>query len=319
MSVLIRKPGLVSTVQDLGRIGYRSLGVNPNGPMDRTATRLINILLGNNESAPVIEMHYPAAEIVFERPAAFAIGGANFSAALDDRNMPNWSSGFAEAGSLLSYQEKRKGHRAYLAVRGGFEIANLLGSAATNLVAGFGGFEGRALAAGDRLPFAGKADRQNGTSLRVGPTLLPVYSSFPTVRIIKGAEFPLLADASKQAFLNRTFSVSPDSDRMGFRLQGPKLELSAKLDLLSSPVDFGTIQLLSSGQLAVLMADHQTAGGYPRVAHIISVDQPLIGQLGPGDKVGFHLVTIDEAEELALRFEAELDVFRVGCRLRSGR
>ncbi|CAN5702964.1 biotin-dependent carboxyltransferase family protein [soil metagenome] len=315
MSLIIKKAGLLSTVQDLGRNGFRRFGINPNGAMDKTAARLINILLGNSETEAVIEMHFPAPEILFEEETMFALGGADFGAKLNDEPIENWRIHFAEAGSVLKFTEKISGNRCYFSVKSGFKIENWLASASTNLTANIGGFNGRKLETGDRIEFNqnSKFKIQN-SKFKISNKLIPFYSRFPTVRIIKGAEFDNLTALSEKQFLNETFTISKDSNRMGFRLEGKPLFLLEKQELVSSAVDFGTIQLLPDGQFIVLMADHQTTGGYPRPGIIISVDLPLIAQLGANDKVGFHLVSVAEAENLLLEFEKDLNFLRIGSK-----
>ncbi len=153
MSLLIKKSGLLSTVQDAGRNGFRRFGINPNGAMDKTALRLINILLGNDEAEAAIEMHFPAPEILFEQNAVFALGGANFGARLNDEPAENWKIQFAETGGILKFPEKISGNRCYLAIRGGFKIEKWLDSRSTNLTAKIGGFNGRKLETADRIEF----------------------------------------------------------------------------------------------------------------------------------------------------------------------
>ena len=315
MSLLIKKQSLLSTIQDLGRNGFRRFGINPNGAMDKTAVRLINILLGNTETEAVIEMHFPAPEILFEEETIFALGGANFGAKLNDESIENWKIHFAESGSILKFSEKILGNRSYLAVKGGFKIENWLASASTNLTANIGGFNGRKLEKGDRLFLNQKPKTKNQKpNIKISNNLIPFYSRFPTVRIITGAEFENLTAFSEQQFLSETFTISKDSNRMGFRLDGKPLFLLNKTELVSSAVDFGTIQLLPDGQMIVLMADHQTTGGYPRLGNVISIDLPLIAQLGANDKIGFHLVSIEEAENLLLEFEKDLCFLRIGSK-----
>lgn len=315
MSLLIEKDGLLSTVQDTGRSGCRRFGINPNGAMDRTALRLSNILLANDESEAAVEMHFPAPEFLFEEDAVFALGGADFGARLGGKPLENWRVHLAESGSVLKFPEKKSGNRCYLSVKGGFNIDRWLGSASTNLTAGIGGFDGRPLKKGDRLSFNQKPkDRKQLPKLKISNRLLPSYSRFPTVRIIKGAEFELLTAVSELGLLTETFSLSVDSNRMGFRTIGAPLYLLEKLELISSAVDFGTLQLLPNGQLVILMADHQTTGGYPRLGSVISVDLPLVAQLGPHDRIGFHPVSQEEAENLALEFEKKLNFLRIGSK-----
>jgi len=317
MSLLIEKEGILTTVQDLGREGYRDLGINPCGVMDRTAARLINILLGNDQSEAVLEFHFPAGSVVFERPVIFALGGADFDARLNGMKIENWRPYFTEPGAKLRFVNKSLGNRLYLSVHGGFSIDKWLGSCSTNLVAQAGGCNGRRLRSGDCIKFREQISAEQKFNYFISSSLIPFYRPFPTVRVVGGAELELLSKDSRRAFSESTYIVSNRSDRMGYRLTGAPLKLTESIELLSSAVSFGTIQLLPDGNLIVLMADHQTTGGYPRLGHVISLDQPLLAQLGPNDKVGFHLISIKEAEDLLVQFEDELNIFRIGCRFRA--
>ena len=312
MSVQILKSGILTTVQDLGRNGFRRFSINPNGAMDRSAARLVNVLLGNDENEAVLEIHFPAAEILFEKDSFFALGGADFSATLDDARIENWRAHYAKKGNVLRFPKKISGNRAYLSIKGGFEIKDWLGSASTNLTAKLGGIDGRKLQKDDRLYFKQRTkDNGQSTNNKISNSLFPFYSSFPTVRVIAGAEFESLAESSRDIFLKENFVVSQSSDRMGFRLQGEPIALQDQKEIVSSAVNFGTIQLLPDGQMIVLMSDHQTSGGYPRIANVISVDLPLLAQLGANDRVAFHLVSVDEAESLAVDFEKNLNFLKI--------
>lgn len=282
--------------------------------MDRTAARIINTLLGNDENDAVLEMHFPAAEIEFTAQCSFAIAGADFSATLQDAPINNWSSFTVHTGDILKFNEPASGTRGYLAVAGGFAIDEWLGSRSTNLIACVGGHEGRALNASDSIELRSPRTTK---SHNIGPSMIPKYSRFPTVRVVASGEFDLLTAISERALLTDGFTVTNDSNRMGYRLVGPPLYLLHKKEMVSAAVAFGTIQLLPDGQLIVLMADHQTAGGYPRIANVISADLPLLAQLGPNDGVSFHLVSIEEAEHLAAQFERDLCRLRTGIRLLS--
>ncbi len=327
MSILVQKSGILSTIQDLGRKGFRKFGINPNGAMDSHAVRLINILLGNDETEAVLEMHFPAPKLLFEKSAVIAIGGADFGAKIDDESIENWRPFFIEENKTLSFTEKISGNRAYLAVRGGLKIKKWLGSASTNLTAEIGGFEGRNLRSGDRIDLNSKFKIQNSKFINQRPKtkdqrpkfpykisndLIPRYSSFPTVRVVAGAEFERLTALGEQNFLKQNFTIGRDSDRMGFRLQGEPLYLLEETELVSSAVDFGTIQLLPDGQTIVLMADCQTSGGYPRIARVASTDLPVLAQLGANDKVGFEMISSAEVEDLVIRFEEDLNFLRIG-------
>jgi antagonist of KipI len=316
MSLVIESPGILTTVQDLGRPGYRRFGINPGGPMDPWAVRLINLLLGNEESEAVLEMHFPAARIRFTEDAVFALGGADLQPNLEGSAVDNWGAFRAEAGQRLNFSSKTLGSRTYLAVQGGIAVTPWLSSSSTNLAAKIGGHSGRRLEAGDELEL--RRSRVPGAEpmrASVSHSLIPRYGRFPTVRIIEGAEYGSLDNTERGRFLGQSYQITNNSDRMGFRLAADAVSASPGLGILSSAVDFGTIQLLPDGQLIVLMADHQTTGGYPRLGHVVSVDLPLLGQLGPGDKVAFHLIDLSHAEELLMQRERELSFFKAGCRL----
>ena len=304
------KGGIFTTIQDLGRNNFRRFGINPNGAMDRRAARLINILVGNPENSPVIEMHFPAPVIEFESETAFALGGADFGARLDDRAAENWQVAFAKKGQILSFAEKLSGNRAYLAISGDIEIEQRLNSASTNIASEFGGFRGRTLRSGDRLEI--NSDRLF-FPLKLARSFTPSDSSAAKIRIVKGAEFKYLTGLSEIALRSDEFKISPDSDRMGFRLAGEPLYLLDNIEILSSAVDFGTVQLLPNGQMIILMADHQTTGGYPRIAHVISVDLPVLAQFGVNDNVAFEFVSQKKAEDLLLEFENDLGFLKTGC------
>lgn len=307
----------MTTLQDLGRKGFRSLGVNPTGAMDETAVRLINVLLENNENEAVLEIHFPPSEILFEKDAVFALGGADFNAELNSEKIENWKIHFAERKSVLKFNRKNVGNRTYLSVKNGFRVEKILGSAGTNLAAKFGGFDGGKLQIGDRIFFNSEIQNKNSLfSASISNDLIPIYSKFPTVRIMSGAEFENLTDSSRQSFLDMDFTITQNSNRMGFRLKGEPLDTTNKKELVSSAVNFGTIQLLPDGQVIILMADHQTSGGYPRIANVISSDLPLAAQLGANDKISFHLVSIQEAENLLLDFEKNLNLLKIGVILR---
>ncbi|MGI8669434.1 MAG: biotin-dependent carboxyltransferase family protein, partial [Aridibacter sp.] len=246
MSIIINKAGILDTFQDLGRNGFRKLGINPNGAMDKTALRLINILLGNDENEAVLEMHFPASEIKFGEDAIFALGGANFSATLNNEPIENWMINTAKKDSILKFTKKSFGNRCYLAIKDGFKIEKWLKSSSTNLTAEIGGLKGRKLKKGDKINFNKSLSTLHSplSTLKIARSIIPFYSQFPTVRIIAGAENQDLTALSEQEFLSQDFSISANSNRMGFRLEGKPLHLLNDKELVSSAVNFGTLQLL---------------------------------------------------------------------------
>jgi antagonist of KipI len=315
MSILIKKAGILTTVQDLGRNGFKRFGINQNGAMDKIAVRLINILLGNDENEAVLEMHFPASEILFEEDTLFALGGADFGAKLNGEAIENWRMYYADKGSTLKFTEKVFGNRTYFAVKDGIKIESWLGCSSTNLKAEIGGFHGRKLANGDTIHFNSRFQIPDSKLIfKVSNSLIPYYSKFPTIRVVAGAEFELLTSQSHENFLNENFIITQNSDRMGFRLKGASLQLQKVKEIISSAVNFGTIQLLPDGQIIILMADHQTSGGYPRIANVISMDLPILAQLGTNDKVAFHLILIEEAENLLIKFENDLNLLKTAVK-----
>lgn len=278
--------------------------------MDRTATRLVNMIVGNSEDEPVIEMHFPTAEFVFEEPCVFALGGGDFGASLNGEIVDNWRCVAAERSSVLKFRRKISGNRCYLSVSGGFGSQSLMSGSDTNIIR----FGSPRLRKSERVEIGPQTNVKDATlNKRISNSLLPVYSTFPTVRILAGGEFDLLAESDKLILTEEDFVITNDSNRMGYRLKGPKLTPTQSTEMVSSSVSFGTMQLLPDGQLIILMADHQTTGGYPRVGNVIAVDLPLLAQLGANDKVAFKLIDIDEAERVTMQFEQDIRRLRIGC------
>ena len=315
MSLNIRKPGILTTVQDLGRYGGQRFGINSNGVMDTAAARLINAALGNDESDAVLEMHFPAAVIEFEADTTIAIGGADFGAEINGEPVRNWTVHQIGKGAVLSFTNRSSGNRAYLALCGGVQADEWLGSRSTNLTAGIGGYLGRRLLGGDIVDCADGSYRR--WPVTIGSSIIPRYSRFPTVRVVPGSEFDILTATGERAFVGEGFTLTNDCNRMGYRLSGKPLDVIESSPMVSASVNFGTIQLLPDGQMIILMADHQTSGGYPRIGNVIAVDLPILAQCGPGDGVSFELISVGDAEHLALEFQAQLNMLRVGCRLRN--
>jgi biotin-dependent carboxylase-like uncharacterized protein len=295
MSLRVRKPGLLTTVQDLGRVGYGRWGVSPCGAMDPLALSLANLLVGNSEGAAALEVTALGPELVFEAEATFAITGAELGATLDGERLALGQAHRARAGQTLRFGGRVHGSRAYVAVAGGLgrSARSFLGSTATDIEAGLGGLGGRALRAGDVLslepqpPFQGRAVR--------GP-VERWYGSPEVVRFIPDAGPRLAADAVER-FTAARFRISPRSNRVGYRLEGPVLPVAPGGLQLSEPVAPGTLQLPPDGQPIALMADRQTTGGYPRLGYVIRADVPKLAQRWLGEPVSFRAVTLDEARQ----------------------
>jgi antagonist of KipI len=318
VTLRVVKPGILSSLQGSTRSGYARFGVNAGGAMDTAALRLVNVLLGNEHGEAAVEMHFPAASFEVEADCRAALGGPDFGAILNGERVEPWRAFWLRAGDVLSFVDKNLGARAYLAMAGGFDADAWLGSKSTNLAAGVGGVEGRALIAGDVLRTRGTASGGTNARTQISRSVIPMYGKFPTIRVLEGPEFGVLSDGGRAAFESSDFVILPESNRMGFRISGPHIETIEALEMVSSPVRFGTIQLLPSGQMIILMADHQTTGGYPRIANVITHDLPIAAQLSAGDKVAFRFVGTDEAESLMFGFERDIALLRVGSKYRSG-
>jgi antagonist of KipI len=322
MSLKILKAGVADSIQNSGRYGWQYLGINPGGAMDHYAMTLANILVCNDDHEAVIEMHFPASVFLFQQASVIALAGTGFSANLNGEYIPLYQPVFVSKNSVLLFEEPGQGTRTYLAVKGGFDIPSWLNSYSTNIKAGAGGFMGRVLQKNDELPlkqtihlpekimqqekfvFPWRADPDWGDAAK------------DEIFVIPGNEWEWLTNASQQDFENNEFIITPHSDRMGYRLSGTVLQSHTTDELVSSAVGFGTVQLLPDGQLIVLMADHQTTGGYPRVAHVISAHHSKLAQRRPGNAIRFKLTTLQMAEALFIKQQQHLSLLREACRLR---
>ncbi len=303
MEIRIIRPGMLTTVQDLGRHGYRHTGLPMGGAMDAFAHRLANLLVGNDDNEAGLEMTMIGAELEFSSDALVAVTGANMGAISSGR--PH----LVKAGERLKFGAAKNGCRTYLAIAGGLTTPTVLGGKGTELRAGLGGHKGRALRSRDTLT-ANDVSREVVGRWSVDRGILPAYRSAPRVRIIGGAEAAeFLGDIKKPEYV-----VSKNSDRMGLRLIGDKLSRESTKELISSVVGPGTVQVPPDGLPIVLMADAQTIGGYPCIAHVVHADLPLLAQLCPGDKISFETVTLAEAHQLWRDQEKNLSLLREGLR-----
>lgn len=318
MALKVLRQGLLTTVQDLGRRGWQHAGVSVGGAMDPLALRLANLLVGNDAEAAGLELTLVGPTLALEADVLLALGGADLGATLDGRPLPRWRAVAARKGSVLAFEGAREGCRAYLALAGGVAVPEVLGGRGTDLRGHFGGLDGRPLREGDPLPL-GEASPWARRVLAqllaasepvarwgVQAAVLPTYADAPVLRVVPGPEHARFTAASREALVSARFLVSPQSDRMGARLEGPALALEAPLELVSSPVTEGTVQVPPDGAPVVLMADRQTTGGYPRIAQVITVDLPLLAQARPGTHVRFREVTVEHAQEALLERERAL-------------
>ena len=300
----IRSPGLLTTVQDGGRHGHQHLGVPVAGPMDIASYRVANAAVGNPPSYAALEVTLVGPEIEFRQAVRFTVAGAAFPLQLDGASIPPDAQIAAAAGQRLTFGARRRGARAYLAVAGGVNVPAVLGSRATHLGSRTGGLEGRALRAGDVLPI-GAAEPLEPQSRRVRPPL-PLPLGGVRVRVVLGPHDAHFDPGVVDAFLATRYVVTPQSDRMGYRLRGAPLLRRTEGHLLSMATPFGAVQVPPRGEPIVLMADRQTAGGYPRMGTVITADLPLVGQLAPGDWMEFEACDQATALRALVRLERAL-------------
>jgi len=323
MSLRIVRPGLQTTVQDRGRFGLQHLGVVPCGAMDPVALELANGLVGNGAATAALEITVLGPEILFETDALIALCGAQMDARLGAAPMPENRPVFVEKGTVLNARRTTLGARAYLAVAGGIALEPVLGSRSTYLPAKFGGLEGRALRAGDSLPLidnvssisSGRYKSLSGKKLLAGsrtvswsaPALTLPEREPVLIHAMEGRHHALFDAAARRAFFEATWKVMADSNRMGFRLAGPGLALAEAAEILSEPTCLGSVQVPASGMPIALMADHQTTGGYPKIAEIAAADVPRLAQLAPGGTVQFARCTLEQAGELRRALRQRVD------------
>ncbi len=306
MSILIEKAGLLDTLQDEGRIGFQQLGINPNGHMDWEAAKMANILAANPQGTAIIECHFPAPILFFQAAALVGLAGADFEACIDDGNIAPNRTILVPAGARLLFRKKKWGERLYIAVNGGFNIEHVLGSYSTNLKACFGGWQGRALQKGDGIPLKNAIEKAV-EKMEVFPWFLRKGADNNiSIRVMHGPEWKLLTEASKEKLQQTQFRLLPQSDRMAYRWMGPELKLENNMEMVSSPVVMGTMQLLPNGRLLTLMADHQTVGGYPRVLQVIKADLPKLAQMPFGSSICFEIVEMAVAKKRLTAMEKDL-------------
>jgi biotin-dependent carboxylase-like uncharacterized protein len=301
-ALTVIKPGMLTTVQDLGRRGYQGLGVPVSGPMDVYSHRLANQVLGNDPMAAALEITLIGPELAADGDLICAIAGAEIQVTVDGIGAPRDRPFNVAEGSRIRCGARGRGTRLTLAVRGGFDLPATFGSRATHLVSRMGPFGGRSLRAGDRLPVGSQGSQGSQGS----PVPLDLPSGGAYVRVVPAAHRERFTDEAWRRLVGERFTVTPQSNRMGYRLEGPALDHVAGADILSEAMPIGALQVPASGQPILLMAERQTTGGYATIANVITADLPTAGQLAPGDWIGFTQVTHAEAMAALRAREAAL-------------
>lgn len=296
--------GLLTTVQDLGRAGQQRSGLSPGGAMDPYAATAANLLLGNRRGSAMLEITLLGPALRFLAETRIAVCGGDLSALLDSEPLPLWKTATVHPGQRLSFGRRRSGTRAYLAVSGGFAVPEVAGSRATFLRGKLGGLEGRALRPGDVLSGGLPALTADERGLRRSDQ--PDYDLPGILRVLPGPHRSHFTDAGQAAFFAASYTVSPQSDRQGYRLSGLSAERTGLGDLLSEPMPLGGLQVPPDGQPILLMADRQTTGGYPLIGVVCAADISRAAQLAPGDTMRFVPVSLAEAAAAVIVTERRL-------------
>jgi antagonist of KipI len=300
------KPGMLTTIQDGGRWGWQHLGVPVSGPMDPFSFGLANGLVGNDPNEAALEVTLKGPELRFDAHAVVAVTGADLSASLGGDELPVNEAVTVPAGSSIRFGERRFGARTYLAVRGGLDVQLVLGSRSASIDAGLPGLAGRRLQAGDRLPIGGRGRRPVPREIAVD--LVRDRRRPAVLRVLPGPDELRFERSARDRFLESVYRIAPQSNRMGYRLEGAALQVRGAGQMLSEGTPVGSIQVPPSGDPILLMADRQTTGGYARIATVIAADLPIAGQLAPGEDLRFELCSIDDALNALRMQQAFLDL-----------
>lgn len=330
MALRVLRAGILSTLQDLGRYGYQRFGVPVGGVMDDYSHRLANLLVGNPEHEATLEITLAGPRLEFMQTALIGICGGDFTPTIDGAPILVARPVLVAAGSVLDFASCRLGCRAYLAIAGGFAVEPVMGSKSTYLRGGFGGLNGRALKKGDVLAtgedlaaaYPGlRAKLESGARFAYPRWSVNANSAFLAhdhhrIHFIPGRHWEFFTEEARQQFGNVEFRIATDSDRMGYRLEGPALALVRPVEILSEAVTFGSIQVPPDGRPIVLMANRQTTGGYPRIGEVATVDLSLLAQLPPGDTVRFEPMTLADSQRLYVQRDKDLGIMREALQMR---
>lgn len=287
--------GFLTTVQDLGRYGFQQFGVPVSGAMDTLSLQLVNWLVGNSRDEACLELTFTGPEMEFLSPAVIAFTGGHMEIAINDRPVPMHTTLFVTTGDVVITKPVTKGVRTYMGISGGISVPRIMGSKSTYLRGETGGFKGRKLFADDELEIG---DSSLNSIRELPKHLIPAFPKEQTIRILPGTEVTDFTFQGIQTFLTQQYTATEQNDRMGYRLSGPPIEHKSGADIISTGIATGSIQIPGHGNPIIMMADHQTVGGYTQIANIVSVDLPKMAQIKAGDKINFTEIRLNEAHNL---------------------
>jgi antagonist of KipI len=320
MNAIVTRAGFLTSVQDLGRTGFRQFGVSTSGALDSFALRVANLLVGNDEGAAGLEITLGGLQLRFEDERIVAWCGGEFDVQIGSRALPAGHVAHLQAGEELKFGRAQIGCRCWLAISGGIDVPVVLNSRSTDLRANFGGLEGRTVRDGDVVSLSESRQSQTAATGKISSWTAPhdwasPASRHPNLRVIRGIDWERFNASTLQRFTSDAFTVSPDSDRMGVRFDDPERKREDGTDLISEAVAPGTIQVPPSGKPILLLGDCQTIGGYPKIAYVITVDLGIAAQLRAGDGVRFFEVSLQDAHRLLVERQRDLERFRIGLSL----
>ena len=307
--ITILNPGLLTTVQDGGRIGYQAFGVSVSGVMDPRAMNIANILVGNDDNEAVLECTMMGPQIRFDVSNVIAVTGGDLGASIDGQPIPTYRAVKVQAGQTLRFTGLRGGCRAFIAFAGGLDIPLVMGSRSTYMKAKIGGLEGRKLQKDDVIGFRDPKETIHNFDIRgFTPEFVPRKEY--TLRVILGPQDDMFTEEGIRTFLSETYTVTPEFDRMGCRFDGPEIAHKNGGDIISDGIAFGAVQVPSAGKPIVMLADRQTTGGYTKIANVMTADFRILAQLKAGDKVRFEKISVAAAQEALLAERGALKVFK---------
>lgn len=320
MSIKVINSGLMTTIQDKGRMGYQASGMQVSGDMDRYSASIANALVGNEDDAPLLECTYLGPELEASEDVLVAVTGGEPKVLVDNKPVHAYESLILHKGQHLRVASMDEGTRAYIAIDGGIDVPLVLGSHSTNLKLGIGGAEGSKLYNGEVLNtgrptdlakaiISGKSNIRHTDHEYMSHHHLwqeNNHGDSHEIRIVLGPQDDYFTPEAVKALDGAVYTISNESDRMGYRMEGEAIQRATQRDMITDGIVFGSIQVPPNGQPIIMMADHQTTGGYPKIATVISADLPLLAQCAPGSKISFKVISVEEAQDIYIKFREAL-------------
>ena len=306
----ILKPGIYTTIQDVGRYNYQKSGMSVAGAMDQFSLKVANILVGNSDSEACLEATLFGLEIEFCGDALIAVTGANMSPMINNKAVEMWAGVKVTTGDVLSFGTAKSGCRGYIAIEGGIDVPDVMGSKSTYVKGKVGGFHGRVLKACDEIKIKSPGENKNTCVVKLPTEFIPSYSKDNIVRVVLGPQDDYFTENGINTFFGSQYEVTNEFDRMGYRLSGAKITHKTGADIISDGITMGSVQVPGHGAPIIMMADRQTTGGYTKIATVITSDINIVGQLKPGDSISFKSIGIVEAHKIYKEYMKNFDVIR---------